>query len=1518
MAKETRSTLGKALSRLFSSNIVVRNLGGNQLKIVDPSNIQSVASKYYETKYKGLHSYNEGGRAHRQHQQAPGSNIGYLSERTGLYRDYETMDTDAIISAALDMYADEACAENEYGNVLTIDAGDQEIKDILHNLFYEILDIEFNLRWWVRTLTKYGDCYLKLSISDEYGVVSAEPMSPFEVERMEGTDSDDPYSVTFKHKGFSNQPEYEFWQVAHFRLLSDGNYLPYGKSVLEGARRTWKQLCLHEESRIWTENGYKKIKDVSSEDKVYSFDPESGDLVKTPVRACREMGSQNTYTVATRHREIQATDRHGLLVYNHENEFHYKAVENLEVDNDKLVLPITDCEQRDEYKIKISKDKYSVSLKEVPEYDSNGIIGRLRDIDTIRPTKNLHGFLRASERVPYADFEALRDELNIELGEKNVFYNDSQNKKITNENLKFVVDSDFAKFFGFMLGDGWTNENKIGFCLGNEDISKKYLDYVKNTFNLNYSLSGEEGNRVVHVYSKELRYIFDELGFISGFQNKKVPSWIFSMNLEVKRSFVEGIFDADGSWSEYDAGRLGLSNFELIEGVHILAQQCGIGTGHLGYESEYSNLEETVEYDDCFNKEVTRKPTFRNYLNFSDNYDNDYELQKIKNVELYEENSKTYDLEVENDLHNFVADGVVSHNTLLEDAMLVHRIMRAPEKRIFRIDVGNIEPDAVDTFMDQIVQEINKTPLIDPETGEYNLKYNMQNMIEDYYLPVRGDESGTEIDTLSGLEYQAIEDVEYLRKKMMTALRIPNAFLGYEKELEGKCLHPDTRIELLSGENMRVEDIAEEYETGDREPLWTYSYDFVENRVVPGKIVEAEKTREDAEIVEVVLDNGETVKTTPDHDFILRDGTEVEAQNLEEGDSLRTIERRKKELGNNACEYEQVWQPEEEEWEWTHKMVDRYFNGEIERNGYGKDGRFSYDNLTVVHHEDFDRYNNSPNNLRRMNFKDHRELHQDNIENGLLSEESKRKSKETKQTEEYSQKISKIVKNYLENNPEEKNKLRDVWLSLSSEERSQIVSDGWYEERKKRQAERARKNNRAEQMLKARRENGFESTLEGEEHPRYRERPTFDEIVEFIENYDGDPEDVSTIWDLEDSFGLTKYILQEVIEENGYNCTQFMNEFWGFKNGRPKELHPETFVDLSASCENMEEFVDRIDAYSKRTAKSIVENNGFEFEEWKENILGSRYNHKVAEVNHLEERVDTYNIEVEDNNNNHNFLTDKGLTLKNSTLSQQSIKFANQVKYIQKIVVSELKKIAMVHLFSLGIRDQRLVQFDLSLTSPSTVQESEYLDLLSQKVDLARTITELPLFSTDWIYKKLFNLSDDEIERQRDLKKDDWKRQFQQDQITREGNDPVKTGQSFGTPHDLAQSGSANIKPLTLDKKEKEKKKNKAVKNMQKSKQNKLGGDPLGKDKAFDNSNLRTGDPDYEERYRDRRGLPVDHFLPGKKKDLIKESLSSIEDADTIEEAVENIEAGEGVSKEDLSDYEKGTFMDESVLDHSV
>jgi hypothetical protein len=124
---------------------------------------------------------------------------------------------------------------------------------------------------------------------------------------------------------------------------------------------------------------------------------------------------------------------------------------------------------------------------------------------------------------------------------------------------------------------------------------------------------------------------------------------------------------------------------------------------------------------------------------------------------------------------------------LMEDAMLIHRITRAPEKRIFYVNVGSIPPNEVENFMQKTVSSMKRTPLMDPETGEYNLKYNMQNMMEDFYIPVRGNDSSTRIEPTKGMDYDGITDVTYLRDKLFAALKVPKAFMGYEKDLTGKA-----------------------------------------------------------------------------------------------------------------------------------------------------------------------------------------------------------------------------------------------------------------------------------------------------------------------------------------------------------------------------------------------------------------------------------------------------------------------------------------------------------------------------------------------------------------------------------------------------------------------------------------------------------------------------------------------------------------------------------------------------------
>jgi hypothetical protein len=123
---------------------------------------------------------------------------------------------------------------------------------------------------------------------------------------------------------------------------------------------------------------------------------------------------------------------------------------------------------------------------------------------------------------------------------------------------------------------------------------------------------------------------------------------------------------------------------------------------------------------------------------------------------------------------------------LMEDAMLIHRIMRAPEKRIFYMNVGGIPPQEIDSFMEKTVARMKKTPYIDQASGDYNLKFNIQNMTEDFYIPVRGNDASTKIETTKGLDYDGTTDIEYLKNRMLAALKIPKAFLGYDENLEGK------------------------------------------------------------------------------------------------------------------------------------------------------------------------------------------------------------------------------------------------------------------------------------------------------------------------------------------------------------------------------------------------------------------------------------------------------------------------------------------------------------------------------------------------------------------------------------------------------------------------------------------------------------------------------------------------------------------------------------------------------------
>ena len=188
--------------------------------------------------------------------------VYYEPTRLASYYDYESMEYTPEISAALDTYAEESTTVDEDGYMLQIYCDSPRIKAVLGDLFNNALDINTNLPMWTRNTAKYGDNFVFLKLDPEKGVVGCLQLPNIEVERIEvgmkgratsgygGPTASNAgvKSLTFTWK--NKQLEFNSWEIAHFRLLGDDRKLPYGTSMLEKARRTWKQLVLAEDAML--------------------------------------------------------------------------------------------------------------------------------------------------------------------------------------------------------------------------------------------------------------------------------------------------------------------------------------------------------------------------------------------------------------------------------------------------------------------------------------------------------------------------------------------------------------------------------------------------------------------------------------------------------------------------------------------------------------------------------------------------------------------------------------------------------------------------------------------------------------------------------------------------------------------------------------------------------------------------------------------------------------------------------------------------------------------------------------------------------------------------------------------------------------------------------------------------------------------------------------------------------------------------------------------------------------------
>ena len=176
------------------------------------------------------------------------ANVMASQQRTERYVDFDQMEYTPEIASALDIYADEMTTYSSLSPMLNVECSNEEIKAILHSLYHNVLNIEHNLFSWCRTMCKYGDFFLYLDLDDKLGITSVIGMPTQELERLEGEDKTNPNYVQYQWN--SAGLTFENWQIGHFRVLGQDKYNPYGTSVLEPARRIWRQLTLLEDAMM--------------------------------------------------------------------------------------------------------------------------------------------------------------------------------------------------------------------------------------------------------------------------------------------------------------------------------------------------------------------------------------------------------------------------------------------------------------------------------------------------------------------------------------------------------------------------------------------------------------------------------------------------------------------------------------------------------------------------------------------------------------------------------------------------------------------------------------------------------------------------------------------------------------------------------------------------------------------------------------------------------------------------------------------------------------------------------------------------------------------------------------------------------------------------------------------------------------------------------------------------------------------------------------------------------------------
>jgi hypothetical protein len=706
--------------------------------------------------------------------------------RMAAYYDFESMEFFPEIAAALDIMSEEACVPSEQGKVLTIFSESERVRSILQDLFNKTLDIETNLQAWTRnvpvrqnsmipllngeTITikelsekvKNGSDVWTYSIQDE-----TKKIVPGKIIWCDLTRKDSElYRITLDDNTYvETTPDHPF-------MLRDGSFIN-AEELKEGDSLMPFYTMLSKDNRVI--KNYEKVYDPSIGKYKYTHSVVSHqftDLVEE---------SKDNFIYVTHHKDFNklnnSPENLQRMTSNDHSQLHVmygergREILKREDVKEKRMVGINRYLRSDKRKKRLSEEMKGKYPKYFEEYNNSDLHGKH---NIIRKNTMLDNW--SSEEFKNKTIHGMTITFNEECFEyiSNIIRN--SNIFIGVNKLSSILKKTYKLRKDLTKSINPTTLNKVILRYSNKD----YFDFI-------YSVKPEVSLDKSYIKSKAISYGKKNTKEKSKVLNHKVLSVVkinetddvYCMevvgpnNEQDRHNFPVCSFDENGNFS-----RNGVFVSNCKYGDNFIYLHLEHGEGVVGCTQLPTIEIERFEDTDLIAKKKKIRFQYKTK-------DLQFEPFQIAHFRLLGDDRKLpYGTSILEKARRIYRQLVMS-----EDAMLIYRVVRAPERRIFKVFVGNMEDSDIEAYIQKIANKFKRTPIVDSKTGQIDLRYNQAGIDQDWFVPVRTENAASPIDTLAGAAPLPIDDIEYLQKKLFAAIRVPAPFLGFGEAVgDGKNL----------------------------------------------------------------------------------------------------------------------------------------------------------------------------------------------------------------------------------------------------------------------------------------------------------------------------------------------------------------------------------------------------------------------------------------------------------------------------------------------------------------------------------------------------------------------------------------------------------------------------------------------------------------------------------------------------------------------------------------------------------